>query len=88
MFVRDTMGGKGEGAAPSHTHSTWVLQSASLENKQYPFLKALTTLTSSSSLPGALDVKSWPPSLPVTSIQKQLRGNPEPPVPSWRAEYK
>lgn len=44
MFARDTMGGKGEGAAPSHTHSTWVLQSASLENKQYPFLKALTTL--------------------------------------------
>lgn len=72
MFVRDTMGEKGEGTAPSHTHSTWVLQSVSLENKQYVFLKALTSL-SSSSLPGTLDVKPRSLSLPVTSIQNQHR---------------
>lgn len=69
MFAMNTMGGKGEGGAPSHTHSTRFLQSASLE---YVFLKTLTTLTSSSSLPGALDAKLWSPSLSVTSIQKQL----------------
>lgn len=69
MFVMDTMGEKGEDAALSHTRSTWVLQSVSLENKQYACLKALTTLTSSSSLLGTLDVKSWALSLPVTSIQ-------------------